>query len=105
MSTDPWQAIAKAFDLDMQRLRTPERLHQPHHGLGLWACRCDRFYRFVYQLTRASEGANWLNNDRTPAQIFNWWSDLHATSNTPSHASDPAHPQPRQPAHADQEAP
>lgn len=76
------QALADAFGIDIARLTEPSISSAPHHCLGLWNCQDDGFYRFVYHLVRANEGPEWLTNDRTPAQLLQWWQSYRKSSNT-----------------------
>lgn len=69
--------IAAAFGVNQQWLEL--HLRTAHHQLGLWNCKDDGFYRYVYTQTRAKEGSNWLTNDRTGQQIIDWWQDYQRT--------------------------
>ena len=87
MTQEDVQALAAAFGVGITRLTDPRTSSQPHHCLGLWNCQDEGFYRFVYRQVRTSEGPDWLTNDRTPAQLQQWWSayqeQRHATRTPP----------------------
>ncbi|WP_370678450.1 hypothetical protein [Comamonas sp. GB3 AK4-5] len=68
-----WAAIAEAFKVRSSWLSDPQRLHIQHHCLGLWNSQDEGLYRHVFLQVRHTEGARWLTNDRTPAQLLRWW--------------------------------
>ena len=82
MTTADVQALADAFDIDIARLTEPSLNSAPHHCLGLWNCQHDGFYRFVYHQVRDAEGPAWLTNDRTPAQLEQWWGAYQSAKGT-----------------------
>lgn len=91
MTQEDAQGLATAFGVDITRLTDPHTSSQPHHCLGLWNCQDEGFYRFVYRQVRTSEGPEWLTNDRTAAQLQQWWS----TYQEQRHAARTPSPEPR----------
>ncbi len=67
------QGLAAAFGLPEPWPPSWAPVDGAAHQFGLWNCQDDGFYRFVYHQVRDAEGPTWLTNDRTPAQLEQWW--------------------------------